>query len=114
MGTRRLGLALAAALVISLGVTSVFYLRVMRTQGSGRPNTKRIIVAAVALQPGVPITAEKLTEINWPANVPLNGLIEKKEDVTGHVLMYAVAAHQPVLLRDLTASSSLGLAARIP
>jgi pilus assembly protein CpaB len=114
MGTRRLGLALAAALLISLSVTSVFYFRVMRTQGSSRPNTKRIIAAAIALQPGSPITADKLTEINWPANVPLDGLIEKAEDVTGHVLMYAVAAHQPVLRRDLATGSSLGLAARIP
>src|SRR5215472_18108653 len=32
MGTRRLDLALAAALMISLGVTSVFYLRIARAQ----------------------------------------------------------------------------------
>src|SRR6516165_8944159 len=32
MGTRRLDLALAAALMISLGVTSVFYLRITRAQ----------------------------------------------------------------------------------
>jgi pilus assembly protein CpaB len=114
MGTRRLGFALMAALVISLGITSLFYVRVTRAQASTRPKTKRIIAAAAALQPGTPITAENLTEINWPENVPLDGLIEKKEDVTGHVLMYAVAANQPVLRRDLAASTSLGLAAKIP
>ncbi len=114
MGTRRLGFALLAALVISLGMTSVFYLRITRTQASGRPKTKRIVAAAVALQPGTPITAENLTEINWPINVPLDGLIEKKQDVTGHVLMYGVAANEPVLQRDLAASASLGLAAKIP
>jgi len=114
MGTRRLGFALFAALVISLGMTSVFYLRIARTQASGRSKTKRIIAAAVALPPGAPISAENLTEINWPETVPLEGLIEKKEDVAGHVLMYAVAANQPVLRRDLAASTSLGLAAKIP
>ncbi len=114
MGTRRLGFALVAALVISLGLTSVFYLRITRTQASARPKTKRIIAAAVPLQPGSPIVAENLTEINWPENVPLEGLIEKKEDAAGHVLMYAVAANQPVLRRDLAASTSLGLAAKIP
>jgi len=114
MGTRRLGFALLAALVISLVMTSVFYLRITRTQASGRPKTKRIVAAAVALQPGTPITAENLTEINWPINVPLDGLIEKKQDVTGHVLMYGVAANEPVLQRDLAASASLGLAAKIP
>ena len=114
MGTRRLGFALIAALVISLGITSVFYVRITRTQAASRPKTKRIVAAAVALQPGTPITAENLTEIDWPVNVPLEGLIEKKEDVAGHVLMYAVALNQPVLRRDLAASASLGLSAKIP
>src|SRR3989442_4120769 len=114
MGTRRLGFALVAALVISLGITSVFYLRITRTQAASRPKTKRIVAAAVALQPGTPITTEHLTEINWPVSVPLEGLIEKKEDVAGHVLMYAVAINQPGLRRDLASSSSLGLSAKIP
>jgi len=46
--------------------------------------------------------------------VALGGLIEKKEDVAGHVLGYAVAANEPVLRRDLAAGASLGLAAKIP
>src|SRR2546427_3114743 len=114
MGTRRLGFALVAALVISLGITSVFYTRITRTQASARPKTKHIIAAAVALQPGTPITAENLTEIDWPVNVPLEGLIDKKEDVTGHVLMYAVAVRQPGRRRDLPSSASLGFSGEIP
>jgi pilus assembly protein CpaB len=114
MGTRRLGVALAAALVISVIVTSVFYIRITRAQAGGRPTTKHVVAAAVQLQPGAPVSADKLTEISWPENVPLDGLIEKKEEVVGHALMSAVAAHQPVLRRDLAAGSSLGLAARIP
>jgi pilus assembly protein CpaB len=114
MGARRLGLALVAALVISLGVTSVFYVRITRAQASGQPQIRRVVAAKVALQPGTPIAAENLTEIDWPKNVALDGLIEKKEDVAGHVLGYAVAANEPVLRRDLAASASLGLAAKIP
>jgi pilus assembly protein CpaB len=114
MGTRRLGLALLAALVISLGITYVFYIRVTRQQANARPKTKRVVAAAVSLQPGTPITAENLTEINWPDSVSLDGLIEKKEDVTGHVLMYAIAPNDPVLRRDLASSTSFGLAAKIP
>ena len=114
MGARRLGLALLAALVISLGITYVFYVRVMKTQASNRPKMKSVVAAAVALQPGTPITTENLTLINWPDNVALDGLIEKKEDVTGHVLMYSVAANDPVLRRDLASSTSFGLSAKIP
>ena len=114
MGTRRFGFALLAALVISLAISSVFYVRIVRTQASTRPKTKRVLAAAVALQPGTPINAENLTEIDWPVNVPLEGLIEKKEDIAGHVLMYAVALNQPVLRRDLASGASLGLSAKIP
>ena len=114
MGARRLGLALVAALVISLGVTSVFYVRITRAQASAGPQIRRVVAAKVALQPGTPVPAENLTEIDWPKNVALGGLIEKKEDVAGHVLGYAVAANEPVLRRDLAAGASLGLAAKIP
>jgi len=97
-----------------VSVTSIFYVRMVRTQGSARPKTRSIVGARVALQPGTPIAAEDLTQINWPQSVALDGLIEKKEDVSGHVLVYAVAANEPVMRRDLASSSSLGLAARIP
>src|SRR5258705_4743558 len=105
MGTRRLGLALAAALVISVIVTSFFYMRITRAQPGGRPTTKHVVAAAVPLQPRTPVSADKLTEISWPENVPLDGLIEKKEEIVGHALTYAVAAHQPVLRRELAGRS---------
>jgi len=114
MGTRRLGLALIAALVISIAITSIFYVRVTRAQSSGRPLTKRVIAAAVAVQPGVPLTAENLTEINWPVNVPLEGLIEKKEDAIGRVPIYVLEAKEPVQKHGLASSGSFGLSARIP
>ncbi len=114
MSIRRIGFALLAALVISIGVTSVFYARIARTQGGSGRKTKRVVAAAVALQPGTPIAAENLTEISWPENVAMDGLFEKKEDVTGHVLMYAMAANEPVLRRDLASTSSFGLASKIP
>src|SRR5260370_37324501 len=97
MGTRRLGLALLAALVISLGITSVFYIRITRTQASSRPKTKRVVAAGVALQPSTPITAENLTEINWPENVALEELGEKKEEGTGQLVVEGNARNEPAL-----------------
>jgi pilus assembly protein CpaB len=111
MGPRRLGFALLAALVISIAITTVFYLRVTR---QGGPKTRHVIAAGAPLLPGTPVAAENLTEINWPENVPMEGLIEKKEDVAGHVLTTAVAQGEPVLRRELASSSSFGLAAKIP
>jgi pilus assembly protein CpaB len=114
MGTRRLGIALVAALIISIAITSIFYVRVTRAQASARPATRHVIAAAVAVQPGVPLTAENLTEINWPANVPLEGLIEKKEDAVGRIPIYALEAKEPVQKHGLASSGSFGLSAKIP
>lgn len=114
MGTRRLGIALVAALIISIAITSIFYLRITHSQSSSTPSTRRVIAAAVAVQPGVPLTAENLTEINWPANVPLEGLIEKKEDAVGRIPIYALEAKEPLQKRGLASNGSFGLSAKIP
>jgi pilus assembly protein CpaB len=114
MGTRRLGFALFAALVISIAITSIFYIRVTRAQSSAAPATRHVIAAAVAVQPGVPLTAENLTDISWPVNVPLEGLIEKKEDAIGRVPIYALEAKEPVQKHGLASSGSFGLSAKIP
>lgn len=114
MGTRRLGIALLAALVISIAVSSFFYFNLTRKQAGAKPQTRRVVAAAGALQPGVPLTAENLTEVNWPATVGLEGLIEKKEDAIGRVLILPVEANEPVLKHDLAPNGSYGLAAKIP
>jgi pilus assembly protein CpaB len=114
MSARRLLFSLVAALVISILVTSFFYARFKRQQASSRPQTKRVVAAATGLQPGTAVKAEELTEIDWPENVPVQGLIQKKEDVVGHMLVYAVTANEPLLQHDFASSGSFGLAARIP
>ena len=52
------------ALVISVGITSVFYFRVVRQQGALRPKTRKVLAAATALEAGTPITADNVTEID--------------------------------------------------
>lgn len=114
MDTRRLVVALGAALAISVLVTSIFYFRISRQQSAARSKTRQIVAAGTDLQPGSPVTAEKLTVINWPESVPLKGLIENKDEVVGHILIYPVGANEPLLKHDLAASASFGLAAKIP
>src|SRR4051794_28577219 len=107
-------MALFAALVISVCITSFFYFRFSRQQVNSRPKTKRVVAAAIDLQPGTPVAAESLMEIDWPESVPIDGLIEKKEEVAGHVLAYVIPAKQPVMRRNLASSGSFGLSAKIP
>ena len=112
MGTRRLGFALVAALIISIVITSAFYMNMKSHQPSSQ--TKHVIAASSALQQGTPLTAENLTEVDWPLNVSVQGLMDKKEDAIGRVLIYGVDAKEPLLKHDLAAGGSYGLAAKIP
>lgn len=112
MGTRRLGFALFAALIISMVITSAFYLNMKSHQPTSQ--TKHVIAASTALQQGTPLSVDNLTEVNWPVNVSVQGLIEKKEDAIGRVLIYGVDAKEPLLKHELAAGGSYGLAARIP
>ena len=114
MNTRRLGLALFVALLISTVVTFLFYTRFAHMQTANRPVTKKIVAASMDIQPGVPVTAEQLKFIEWPANVPISGMKEKTEDVVGHPLATSVLKDEPVLEKDLASAASLGLAAKIP
>lgn len=114
MDTRRLIVALGAALVISALVTSLFYFRISRQQSAARSKTRQVVAAAVDLLPGTPVPAEKLAVIDWPESVPLKGLVENKDDVVGHILIYPVSANEPLLKHDLAAGASFGLAAKIP
>lgn len=114
MGTRRLGFALVAALIISTVISYVLYVVITRQQAAAKPQTRHIVAAATSLQPGTPLTAENLTEISWPADVPMDGLIEKKEDAVGRMLVYALDAKAPVLKNDLAPNGSFGLTAKIP
>jgi pilus assembly protein CpaB len=114
MGTRRIFFALVAALVISVGITSAFYVRISRQEGRGHSKMKRIVAATVTLPAGTAVVAEDLTETNWPETVPMEGLIEKKEDVIGRTLVYGVEAKEPILRRDLASNASFGIAAKIP
>ena len=100
--------------MISIAITSIFYVRVTRQQAAARPKVKRVLGAAAVLAPGTPITADNVVEIPWPEAVPLEGAIEKREDVVGHVLAYSVGANEPILKRDIASSTSFGLAAKIP
>lgn len=114
MDTRRLAIALGAAFAISILVTSIFYVRISRQQSAARSKTHQIVAAASDLQTGVPIAANQLTMVNWPESVPLKGLVENKDDVIGHVLIYPVNANEPLLKHDLAAGASFGLTAKIP
>ncbi len=113
MDLRRILIAFALSAVISTALT-VLLAKKLRPSSSG-PAVIQVVAASKQLAAGVPLTAQDLTTISWPSNIPLNGSVNKTEDVIGHPLRVSVDAMQPILDRDLAAAGSgFGLAARIP
>jgi Flp pilus assembly protein CpaB len=102
------------ALVVSVIVTSFLYTHIKRQYAmTARPI--KIVAAARPLDPGKPLTAEDLTLANWPANVPLSGAASKPESFLGRIVLYPVAAQEPIREQLLAApGAAVGLTAKIP
>ncbi len=114
MNSKRIALAVSLSVVIAVVVTYGFYVR-LRTQQAKGSAVVKVVAAAKPLQAGSPIGADSVVLIDWPANMPLNGVFTKQEDVIGRSLIYPISEHQPILDRDVAmAGSGIGLTVKIP
>ncbi len=114
MKNRRLGLALFMALVVSLVVTFFLYTRIKR-QYAQTTQPIKVVAASRELEPGKPLTADDLKVMDWPVNVPLLGAVNKPENVLGRIVLYPIAAQEPIRESLLAApGASVGLTAKIP
>jgi pilus assembly protein CpaB len=113
MKTGRLGIALLAALVISVVVTLVLYRHVKRLYSGGQ--LVKVVVAAKPLETGTPLSAADLTLIDWPSNAHIDGVFNRPEDLNGRIVMYPIAFNEPVREGLLAApGATVGLTAKIP
>src|SRR5208283_4747002 len=102
------------ALVVSLVLTFLLYSHIKRQYAVTRQPIK-IVAASRPLEPGKPLAIEDLTLTDWPANIPLSGAINKPENVLGRVILYPIAAQEPIREQLLAApGASVGLTAKIP
>jgi pilus assembly protein CpaB len=114
METRRIVLAVVVALLFSLAATWLVY-RGIKAQRAAQPQTQKVVAAIKALEAGTSLSAENLTLVDWPINIPIVGAFGKVEDVAGKTLIYPVTENQPVYARYLAAAGSgVGLTAKIP
>ena len=74
----------------------------------------KIVAAVKPLDPGATIAADALTLIDWPVNFPLEGSFKNPQDLVGRVVVYPIAAKEPVREPLLAAPGAVGLTAKIP
>lgn len=110
---------LASAFIIALVVAGVFtYWLSQRFQRSHAPAAapkSQYVAATINLDEGQTIKPENLRLVDWPANMPLAGAFTTPQPVVGRVVLYPLAAGEPILDRQLaTPGASSGLTVKIP
>jgi pilus assembly protein CpaB len=113
MKNRRLGVAFLMALVVSLVVSFFLYNRI-KGQYARNSRSVKIMAAAKALDPGAVITANDVTQIDWPMNFLLEGSFTKPQDVVGRVAVLPIGIKEPIREALLAAPGAVGLTTKIP
>ena len=116
MITRRLTSAFIIALLVS-GVFT-FWLSQKFTkhaQAPPPPPKSQYVAAAANMEAGQVIKAESLHLVDWPATVPLQGAFTTTQPLVGRMVLYPLAAGEPILERQLSApGAGTGLTVKIP
>lgn len=110
---RRFMIALIAALLISSTAVLIIY----KKMASNKPVVQvpfQYVAVAHAVTPGDILKKEDLVLISWPRSNPLTGPFNSIDAVVGRVVLYPLAANQPVLDQELASGSGLGVTGRIP
>jgi pilus assembly protein CpaB len=109
---------LIIALVLSLAGSAIF--TVWLSKKFSKPvaqNTGELHYVAVAqnVQAGDVLTPALLKLEAWPSSTPLDGAFAKPDGLVGRIVLFPLAANQPIIERQLAAAgSTAGLATKIP
>ncbi len=113
MIARRLILALFVALLLSGGFTYWLSRKVARPHAQASVQ-RQYVTAATNLNPGEAIKPASLKLVSWPGAAPLEGAFTEPEDVAGRIMLFPLAAGEPILERQLaSAGAGTGLATRV-
>jgi len=101
------------ALVVSLVVSYFLYNRIKR-QYAAAVQPIKIVAATKPLDAGATISADAVALVDWPVNFPIEGAMTKTQDAVGRMVLFPIAAKEPVREPLLAAPGSVGLTAKIP
>jgi pilus assembly protein CpaB len=110
---------LTSALLIALAISGVFTFwlsqKFTKTHAAPPPPRSQYVTAAANLEAGQMLRAENLHLIDWPATMPLQGAYTNTQALVGRVVLYPLAAGEPILERQLSSpGTSNGITVKIP
>ena len=104
-----------AFLMAAILATTFTWFVARKMRASAQRPVVQIVAAVNDLPAGVALSPNDVTLVDWPADVPLPGSFNKREEVLGHPLIHSLGAKEPILKRDLgLEGSGLGLSTKIP
>ncbi len=101
------------ALVVSVVVSYFLYTHIKR-QYAQSTRLIKVVAAVRPLDAGATIPADALKLVDWPVQFPLEGSFTKTQDVVGRIVVFPIAANEPIRDSSLAAAGSIGLTAKIP
>ncbi len=101
------------ALVISLVASWILYGRIKR-QYARAVEPMKIVAATKPLDAGAAVSADAVALVDWPVNFPVEGAMTKTQDAVGRIVLFPIAAKEPVRESLLAAPGSVGLQSKIP
>jgi pilus assembly protein CpaB len=112
---RRLTSAFIIALVVSGIFTFWLSQKFSKNKAAPPPQKSQYVAASANMEAGQAIKAENLRLVEWPASVPLPGAFTTPQALVGRIVMYPLAAGEPILERQLASpGSGAGLSVKIP
>jgi pilus assembly protein CpaB len=110
---------LTSAFIVALLVAGVFTFwlsqKFTKTHAAPPPPRSQYVTAAANLEAGQMLRAENLRMVDWPATMPLQGAYTNTQPLVGRVVLYPLAAGEPILERQLsTPGTSNGITVKIP
>jgi pilus assembly protein CpaB len=111
---RRLTSAFIIALVVA-GIFTFWLSQKFKTHTVPPPPQSQYVAAAANMEAGQVIKAENLHMVVWPATMPLSGAFTAPQPLVGRIVLYPLAAGEPILERQLSNSGSgNGITVKIP
>ena len=115
MTARRFAPALLVALAISGLCTFWLSRRLPRVKAAAAQAGQRYVIAAHDVEAGTVLREEALSVVEWHGPALAAGAFSSSAELTGRVVLYPLAAGQPIIARELAnAGEGPGLAYRIP
>ncbi len=115
MLNRRLTSAFIIALLISGVFTFWLSQKFTKTHVAPPPPRSQYVTASANLEAGQMLRAENLHMADWPATMPLQGAYTNTQALVGRVVLYPLAAGEPILERQLSSpGTSNGITVKIP